>query len=153
MPANPPLPRPITNHNMFQSPRIDARRHSPAVLPNTNHRAKERGQNSIRSTCCAQSKIRKSTTAQVAIFLTKVRAMKGRMPPKKHNNQPHILFKTYLGRVFLTDGGAIGPLRPSQSPGKHLAVLSAFLHVFFWLIVVPKMPPHLVLAVLLAGIS
>ena len=48
----------------------------------------------------------------------------------KHNNQPHILFNTYLGRVSLTGSGAIGQLQPSQSPGEHLAVLSVFLHVF-----------------------
>jgi len=101
MRENPPLPRPTINHNMFQSPRIDARRHSPAVLPNTNHRAKERGQNSIRSTCCAQSKIRKSTTAQVAIFLTKVRAMKGRMQ-KENTTINHIFFLILILGAFLS---------------------------------------------------
>ena len=99
-------------------------------LPPLVRSAKERGQNSIRSTCCARSKFQKNTTGRRDNFCSQQRPIRGRIQTK-NTTINHMIISIYVFGAHLCVSGWIGLLWLSWYRISSAAFFDHFVSVFY----------------------
>lgn len=89
---DPPLPGPKTKRTCYRAPEATPDATGLLPLPPLVRSAKERGQNSIRSTCCARLKFQKITTGRHDDFCSEQRPIERRTQTKN----------TTINQIFLS---------------------------------------------------